>query len=166
MILQWMRYTVLPERRTGFERTQASWSVLIEAAGFIARFGGWREGMAETAALWQNEATYKRFLDYLHDPIERSSHQAETYISIETQLARSFIVLPDDLQTFSEVLNTAGHFLVTPAALSPDAPAPSLQFRARHLDDPHLPLNLYLWDRPAPGSVPLEPAWTVLVPRA
>ena len=83
MFLKWIVCQVPASTHASFSSAQRQWSMLNQVPGFLGQIGGWdRTQQAGILSCWRDEASYRLFMQHIHDEIVEHTHQRETYTSL------------------------------------------------------------------------------------
>jgi hypothetical protein len=127
MLIKWIRCQVAPQDKQRFGSAQARWHELHGLPGFLGQVGGWNARNpleACVVAFWEDELSYRHFMEHAHDAIFERTGQLHTYSSISVQLFHSACLNQDDrCQAFSEWLASAvSRFAVMTVSRGADEP--------------------------------------------
>lgn len=121
VIAKWIVCCVDDSQRAEFSRAQERWSALEKVAGFHVQVGGWNTTRPDEAcivALWNDEASYQRFMRGLHDTIFNESRQSKTYRAITTALFSHAFDMPGTAMSVADALASATHLRVADCLVS------------------------------------------------
>jgi len=82
MLIKLIECAVLDHCRSQFARGQAAWCALTSCNGFLAQLGGWCADDPNGAIIvgfWRDDASYRHFMENVHDSIFDSNGQRGTY---------------------------------------------------------------------------------------
>jgi heme-degrading monooxygenase HmoA len=116
MLLKWIVCQVPAETCASFSSAQRQWTPLNRLPGFLGQIGGWDCASSQQAgilSLWQNEASYRHFMQYNHDEIVEHNSQRETYTSLSVALFGDLFPLPGSQPDFLAALASGTVLRVT-----------------------------------------------------
>jgi len=93
VFLKWIVCEVDEQQRDAFHEAQMAWNQMRAAVGLIAQIGGWSTTGHEACilALWEDQPSYERFFQFIHDAVTHKNLQGRTYRRADIALASGLI---------------------------------------------------------------------------
>ncbi len=123
MLLKWIVCTTSKEMQPTFSAAQEQWVVLKGLQGFLGQVGGWNSKnplQAGILSCWQDEKSYRRFMQYEHDRIYQQSDQGKTYLSISIALFKDRLAIPGSAADLLSALLQGSVLRVTDSHVFPE----------------------------------------------
>lgn len=123
MLLKWIVCQVSEDARASFSSAQRQWTMLNRVPGFLGQIGGWDRTSSKHAAIlscWQDEASYRHFMQHIHDEIVEHNHQRETYTSLSVAFFEDLLPIAGSQPNFLAALASGTLLRVTDSHLFPE----------------------------------------------
>jgi len=123
MLLKWIVCTVSDECKNSFSEKQQKWKEISSISGFLGQVGGWDLKAPDDACivcLWQDQFSYKEFMEKEHDRIFLDNNQAAVFEKIEVTLLEPTSIMPGVHKNMLDCLHLAKAIRVADCFVIPE----------------------------------------------